>query len=45
MIFLASLFGAPCPEMQQKKFVSGPAFGSSLFSAKFHFALLLLGGK
>ena len=31
MIFLASLFGAPCPEKEQKKIVCGPAFGASLF--------------
>jgi hypothetical protein len=28
---LASLFGAPCPEKEQKQIVCGPAFGASLF--------------
>jgi hypothetical protein len=31
MIFLASLFGAPFPEKEQKKIVCGPVFGASLF--------------
>jgi hypothetical protein len=31
MIFLASLYGAPCPKKEQKKFVCGPVFGASLF--------------
>jgi hypothetical protein len=31
MIFLASLFGVPFPENEQKKIVCGPAFGASLF--------------
>jgi hypothetical protein len=30
MIFMASLFGAPCPKKEQK-FFCGPAFGASLF--------------
>jgi hypothetical protein len=48
MIFLASLFGAPCPEKEQKKIVCGPAFGGSLFklwgaSCLFYLVASLLG--